>query len=77
MKKIWSLQFVQERSKETSDVAYEYSWEKDINIISSAQGTVPFVESGNEALELMTKTEQCFEADDDSIMISFEVAHVA
>ncbi len=46
-------------------------------MVVTESGPVPFVESGSEAIELMTKTEQCFESDDDEKMISFEVSHVA
>lgn len=77
MKKVWSLQFVQERGGGVIDDDYQYSWKTDVNMIATESGLVPFVESGNYALELMTKTEQCFESDDDEKMISFGVTHVA
>ena len=77
MKKVWSLQFAQERDREVMGDSYQYSWEKDVNMIATKSGLVPFVDSGSKALELMTKTEQSFESDDDEKMISFEVTHVA
>lgn len=77
MKKIWSLQFAQERSEGSMGAAFRYSCENDVNIIDTDSGSVPFIEHGGESLELMTKTEQCFESDDDNIMISFEVAQIA
>ncbi len=77
MKKVWSLQFAQERTRDVIGDDYQYSWKTDVNMVVTESGPVPFVESGSEAIELMTKTEQCFESDDDEKMISFEVSHVA
>ena len=77
MKEVWSLQFVQDRTKESDYITYKYSSENDVNMVETESGLVPLIESGSEVLDLMTKTEQCFESDDDNIMIPFDVAHIA
>ncbi len=48
---------------------YIYSSQEDMNLLCTDDGHTPFIESSRAEVELMTKTEQICESDDDDDFI--------
>ena len=62
------LDFAKKRSESAAKVPYRYDKKRDLNTVILNGEQIPFITSGLSTLELLTKTEQSRESDDDSIV---------
>lgn len=56
--------YMQPRSEKNISLKYEYDFERNINIVRTEDGIVPFIDMQSNDLDLMTKTKVKQESDD-------------